>query len=381
MHWTRVIAFTDPFPCQAALQSTVAAEILPVGRGHFHVDATQIGMDKLRMQRFKVDLPQIDTIETSPDRKPIGFLLEESSSNLQHCGMKITRDDLVIYGNEVLHQRSEADFQYGTMSVPAKDFPVLCATIMGRELVSESLTSVVRPDPGLMSRLRGLHKAVGQLAHDTPDLLDQPEVRRALEASDRPGAGQPGARAPRLLPARAGCAGRRGNGGPGRGGAAPAEPPRAEHARALATHAQTLMYAGDEAAAARRAQQARLAARAADAPWVEADALVTLGLLAERQGEPDQALDLFTQAYREAQAHSMLGVELRAAFQVARSQLESGDGRGRRDRAPGPGLRGGGRARPGPVRGSICSTCTTWRTTPTAAGITPRSWPTGSVSG
>ena len=105
----------------------------------------------------------------------------------------------------------------------------------------------------------------------------------------------------------------------------PADPPRPEHARALATHAQTLMYEGDEAAAARRAQQARVAARAADAPWVEADALVTLGLLAERQGEPSQALDLFTQASREAQAHSMLGVELRAAFQVARSQLESGD--------------------------------------------------------
>ena len=105
----------------------------------------------------------------------------------------------------------------------------------------------------------------------------------------------------------------------------PADPPRPEGARALATHAQTLMYAGDEAAAARRAQQARVAARAADAPWVEADALVTLGLLAERQGEPMQALDLFTQAFREAKAHSMLGVELRAAFQVARSQLESGD--------------------------------------------------------
>ena len=105
----------------------------------------------------------------------------------------------------------------------------------------------------------------------------------------------------------------------------PADPPRPQRARALATHAQTLMHAGDEAAAARRAQEARLAARAADAPWVEADALVTLGLLAERQGEPAQALDLFSQAYREAQALNMLGVELRAAFQVARSQLESGD--------------------------------------------------------
>ncbi|HEY8045651.1 MAG TPA: AAA family ATPase, partial [Streptosporangiaceae bacterium] len=82
----------------------------------------------------------------------------------------------------------------------------------------------------------------------------------------------------------------------------PADPPRPQRARALATHAQTLMHAGDEPAAARRAQEARVAARAADAPWVEADALVTLGLLAERQGEPAQALDLFSQAYREAQA-------------------------------------------------------------------------------
>ena len=76
----------------------------------------------------------------------------------------------------------------------------------------------------------------------------------------------------------------------------PGDPPRPQRARALATHAQTLMHAGDEAAAAGRAQQARVAARAADAPWVEADALVTLGMLAERQGEPAAALDLFTQA-------------------------------------------------------------------------------------
>jgi transcriptional regulator GlxA family with amidase domain len=32
-----------------------------------------------------------------------------------------------------------------------------------------------------MSRLQKLHKAIGQLAHDTPDLLEQPEVCRALE--------------------------------------------------------------------------------------------------------------------------------------------------------------------------------------------------------
>jgi len=105
----------------------------------------------------------------------------------------------------------------------------------------------------------------------------------------------------------------------------PADPPSWQHARALGTHAQALMYVGDQDGAARRAEQARAAARAANAPWVEADALVTMGLLAERRGEPEEAIDLFTGAYRQARGNSMLGVELRAAFQLSRSQLERGD--------------------------------------------------------
>ena len=32
-----------------------------------------------------------------------------------------------------------------------------------------------------MSRLLKLHRAIGQLAHDTPDILQLPEVLRALE--------------------------------------------------------------------------------------------------------------------------------------------------------------------------------------------------------
>ena len=58
---------------------------------------------------------------------------------------------------------------------------------------------------------------------------------------------------------------------------------------------------------------------------MEADALVTLGLLAERGGQPDEAIELFTAAHDQATAHAMLGVELRAAFQLSRAQLERGD--------------------------------------------------------
>ncbi len=114
--------------------------------------------------------------------------------------------------------------------------------------------------------------------------------------------------------------------------ALPEDPPTWQHARALATYAQTLLYAADDPPGAdaeeqvrRRAEQARSAARAAAAPWAEADALVTLGLLAERNGQSQEAIDLLTLAHGQASEARVLGVELRAAYQLARVQLERGD--------------------------------------------------------
>jgi DNA-binding CsgD family transcriptional regulator len=107
--------------------------------------------------------------------------------------------------------------------------------------------------------------------------------------------------------------------------ALPEDPPTWERARALATLAQTLMYARDEEAATTVAQRAKEAAGAADAPWVEADALVTLGQLSEYAGRVDEAISLYTMAHDQARDAQVLGVELRAAFQLARAKLERGD--------------------------------------------------------
>jgi DNA-binding NarL/FixJ family response regulator len=107
--------------------------------------------------------------------------------------------------------------------------------------------------------------------------------------------------------------------------ALPADPPRWERARALATHARSLLAQEDLRPAADRAQEAMAAARAADAPWAEADALVTLGLISERSADVAAAVDLLTRAHRQAASAKVLGVELRTAFQLARVHLEHGD--------------------------------------------------------
>jgi DNA-binding CsgD family transcriptional regulator len=105
----------------------------------------------------------------------------------------------------------------------------------------------------------------------------------------------------------------------------PEDPPTWERARALATYAQTLLTSDDLSPSQEWALRARDSARAADAPWVEADALVTLGLLDERAGRPAAAAELFTVAYRKARDAGVLSVRLRAAFELSRMYLESGD--------------------------------------------------------
>jgi DNA-binding NarL/FixJ family response regulator/tetratricopeptide (TPR) repeat protein len=107
--------------------------------------------------------------------------------------------------------------------------------------------------------------------------------------------------------------------------ALPEQPPRWERARALETHARALMSMRDLQPARSRAQQARAAAKAARAPLVEAEALVTLGLISEETGRLKQAVSLLARAHELARGAAVLGVELRTAFELARVLLELGD--------------------------------------------------------
>ncbi|HMH35556.1 MAG TPA: LuxR C-terminal-related transcriptional regulator, partial [Streptosporangiaceae bacterium] len=105
----------------------------------------------------------------------------------------------------------------------------------------------------------------------------------------------------------------------------PAQPPTWQYARAVATYANTLLVDDNFDVVREQAENALAAARAADALWVQADALVTLGYLSNREGRNDEAIKLLTQAHKQAREAKVLGVELRAAYHLARAHLERGD--------------------------------------------------------
>jgi transcriptional regulator GlxA family with amidase domain len=67
------------------------------------------------------------------------------------------------------------------MSLPVDEFNAATEAVVGRDLSKALENLVIRPDPALLSRLMKLHQVVAQLARDNFEVLELPEVCRALD--------------------------------------------------------------------------------------------------------------------------------------------------------------------------------------------------------
>lgn len=180
MPWSRVFSFDDPFTNQLAIQGA-DVELYPTTRGSFHAELTQIRLNRLWMQRFHQKLPQVNTVAIKPGRRVIGFLTRARHPLLQHCGMGVSAGDIIVNDFDVMHQRSGADFHYGSMSLPLEDFDASAKAISGLEFPGTALKHLVHPSPALTSRLLELHNTVGQIAETSPHIFELPGVVQALE--------------------------------------------------------------------------------------------------------------------------------------------------------------------------------------------------------
>lgn len=179
MAWSRLLSFTDPLACQAAFPYS-DIEILPTSKD-FRVEMTQVAMSRLWLQRTHLSSPTVSTATSKPGRRWIGFLTESNLSPYHHCGIEVMPGDIIDNTLEAEHRRCGPGLDYGAMSIPTDELDTAVEAIIGRELMQKSERHVFRPHPQPMSRLLKLHRAIGQLANDTPDILQLPEVLRALE--------------------------------------------------------------------------------------------------------------------------------------------------------------------------------------------------------
>jgi AraC-like DNA-binding protein len=180
MPWSRVVSFTDPFSYQSAFRS-VEVELFPTAKGRFSAELTQVSMNKLWVHVAHEDLPRICIGAVKPHRAAIGFLTRTNQPAMQHCGMEVLPGDIVVNDTDLMCRRTEANCDWGSMSLSLDDLDTAYNAVTGREFAGLAQKHVVRPAPGLMSRLLNLHATVGQFAKTTPDILSLPGVARALE--------------------------------------------------------------------------------------------------------------------------------------------------------------------------------------------------------
>jgi len=177
--WSRVLCFTDPLACQAAFPYS-DIEVFPTTKD-FRIEMTQIAMSRLWLQRIHLSSSAVSTAKNKRGRRSIGFLTDSNLSQYHHCGIEVMPGDIIVNTLEAEHRRCDSDLDYGSMSIPAEELDTAVEAITGCELMGKSEARILHPHPQLMSRLLKLHRAIGQLAHDTPNLLQVPEVLRALE--------------------------------------------------------------------------------------------------------------------------------------------------------------------------------------------------------
>lgn len=177
---SKVLAFADPFSLKTAI-STADLELVPTARGKFSAELISVCMNQLWIKRFYQNLPLINTGTMKPRRRVFTFLASSEPAAMRHCGMEVLSGDIIVNNFDEMHQRTEAGFRMGSMSLTIDDLDAACKATTGREFCVAPCKHLVRPSPALMSRLLESHETVGEIARTMPDLLERPEVVRALE--------------------------------------------------------------------------------------------------------------------------------------------------------------------------------------------------------
>ena len=129
---SRILSFTDPFAYQSAFRS-VDVELFPTVKGAFRAELTQVSLSKLWVHGAHEDLPRVYVGTVKPHRAAIGFLTRPDQPAMQHCGMAVLPGDIVINDTDLMYRRTEANCDWGSISLSRDDLDASCKAVAGRE--------------------------------------------------------------------------------------------------------------------------------------------------------------------------------------------------------------------------------------------------------
>lgn len=171
--------FNDPDGYAAAFGDT-RVKLIITGAGNFAARLTRLNLQHLELYRCRENLPRIAYISLPPERIILSFPTGIAPATFD--GFALRNGSIVVHSrSERLHQRANCAFEWGLISVSAKQLADCGEALIGRPITSPHLSKVLRPGRSEALRFQQLLREACRLAETGLKLIGRPEVAKALE--------------------------------------------------------------------------------------------------------------------------------------------------------------------------------------------------------
>jgi AraC-like DNA-binding protein len=175
-------SFNDPDSYFSAIRAMKGGGFVLPRRGVFEAELTFVDFGRLWLQSGSESLARSGHVTVDSDRRPIGFLTEESGRPIAESGAEVAADCLTFYAPGATHyQRSSSSFRWSTMSLTPQDLDQASKQIADQVVNVPSSTRQIKPPAAQFARLRRLHRAAVSLAESSSPVLRNPAAARHLE--------------------------------------------------------------------------------------------------------------------------------------------------------------------------------------------------------
>ena len=176
-----VLTFAEPDQMEAS-HAAARSEVVPTARDlAWHV--TRVELDDVWLVRVKESGPRIRYVELEQGRTFLSFLVRPGPDVFVR-GMPRLPYSLIRYAQgQAFYERTSGPTDRVSLSIPTSVFVAASLALAGRDPGVPRDPQVVMPAPGNMANLLRAQTAAGGLAENSPQLLTNPEVARALKQS------------------------------------------------------------------------------------------------------------------------------------------------------------------------------------------------------
>lgn len=171
--------FANPDRYQAGTGGASANLVITCG-GDFKARLTWLKLRYLHVLRGSESLARIAYVSLSPARAFVSFPVGPVPATWG--GLQLQLGDMVFHARgERTHQWTTGENQWGLLSLPLEQLAACGKALTGLEIISPPAGRVLRPSRSAATHLLRLHSKACRLAETRHELIEHPEVARALE--------------------------------------------------------------------------------------------------------------------------------------------------------------------------------------------------------